>query len=545
MKQIQWILAVLFLSTVTFTSCKKDEDPQPTPNPNQEAYDNADFKNGGIMYDKFWASESNFDQNNSNLGTLGDYGDFFRCKQCHGWDGLGSAGAYISRGPKTSRPNVSGLNLYQLAQTKTADELFQAMKATNGRRDISTDLSTYDPEANNTEGDKMPNYTQLLTDAQIWDLVKFMKEGMYDVSQLYDGIYTGTYPTGSFAFENVGKDGNEANGNALYSEKCASCHGADGATLDLGGRTVGQFTREKSYEVQHKVKYGQLGSGMTGEFDMTLTEMKDLYKAMANPTNFPDANQISYNNADFKNGGIMYDKFWASESNFDQNDPNLATISDNADFFRCKQCHGWDGLGSAGAYINRAPKTTRPNVSALNLYQLAQTKTADELFEAMKATNGRRDISYDLPTYDPETNNTEGDKMPNYSQILTDAQIWDIIKYMKESMFDVTNLYDINIEGTYPTGSRTFSNVGKDGNEANGNALYSEKCASCHGADGTSLDLGGRSAGQFTREKSYEVQHKVKYGQLGSGMTGEFDMTLTEMKDLYKAMANSTNFPDL
>ena len=286
MKQIQWILAVLFLSAVTFTSCNNDDDLE--PDPNQVAYDDADLANGGIMYDKFWASESNFDQNDPNLATISDNADFFRCKQCHGWDGLGSAGAYINRAPKTTRPNVSGLNLYQSAQNKTAVELFEAMKATNGRRDISTDLSTYDPETNSAEGDKMPNYSQLLTDAQIWDLVKFMKEGMFDVTKLYDINITGTYPTGSRTFSDVGKDGDAANGNAFYTANCVSCHGADGTAEDLGGRSAGQFAREKSYEVHHKVKYGQLGSSMSGEFDMTLTEMKDLYKALADTTNFPN-----------------------------------------------------------------------------------------------------------------------------------------------------------------------------------------------------------------------------------------------------------------
>jgi len=286
MKQLQWILATLILGLVTFSSCNKDDDPK--PDPNQEAYENADFKNGGIMYDKFWASESNFDQNNQYLSTLSASGNFFRCKQCHGWDGLGSAGAYISRGPKTTRPNVSALNLYQLAQTKTATELYEGMKKTNGRRDISYDLSTYDPETNNTEGDKMPDYTQLLTDAQLWDMVKFMKEDMFDVDKLYQGTYTGTYPTGSFSISDVGRDGNEANGNAFYASNCASCHGADGTTIVLEGRSAGQFVREKANEVQHKVKYGQLGSNMAGDFEMTLAEMKDLYKALANTTNYPD-----------------------------------------------------------------------------------------------------------------------------------------------------------------------------------------------------------------------------------------------------------------
>jgi mono/diheme cytochrome c family protein len=164
------------------------------------------------------------------------------------------------------------------------------MKKTAGRRNISTDLSTYDPAtpASMTEGDKMPNYNELLTDAQIWDLVKFMKEGAFDVSQLYDATYTGTYPTGSASYANVGKGGNAANGNTLYSANCSSCHGSDGKLISMEGLSVGKFVRTKAYEVQHKVKYGQLGSAMVGEFDWNLAQMKDIYKALSDATAFPD-----------------------------------------------------------------------------------------------------------------------------------------------------------------------------------------------------------------------------------------------------------------
>ncbi|MDD3723800.1 MAG: cytochrome c, partial [Lutibacter sp.] len=163
------------------------------------------------------------------------------------------------------------------------------LKKTAGRRSISTDLSTYNPTTGNiTEGDKMPDLTELLTDAQIWDLVKFMKEGMMDVSELYDASYTGTYPTGSMTISNVGKDGNATNGKNYYNSNCVSCHGVDGTTLLMEGMTVGQFTRKKANEVQHKVHYGQLGSSMKGAFSITTTQMKDLYKALANETDFPD-----------------------------------------------------------------------------------------------------------------------------------------------------------------------------------------------------------------------------------------------------------------
>ena len=280
------LLSAFVLLTVIFVGCGKDDSTAPsTPT----AYEKASVAKGGILYDKFWATEAAFNQSDPNVAVFNAKSDFFRCKQCHGWDLLGANGSYINRGPKTSRPNVSALNLYQLAKNKTPQELFDAMKKTSGRRDVSYDLSTYDPASNSAGGDQMPNYAQILTDEQIWDLVKFMKEGAFDVSQLYDAVYEGSYPTGKATFTNVGKDGNAAAGKAYYAAKCSSCHGADGKAMLMEKMTAGEFTRKKPNEVQHKVKYGQLGSGMTGDFAITLAQMKDLYKAMADETAFPNA----------------------------------------------------------------------------------------------------------------------------------------------------------------------------------------------------------------------------------------------------------------
>lgn len=288
MKKIKWMLIVAVASAAIITACNKDEKQDPVPDANAIAYESASASQGGIMYDKFWSAQAQFDQSNPSISTFNTSADFFRCKQCHGWDGLGSNGAYIGRGPKTSRPNVSNLNIHDIAKNKSYLELFNAMKSAEGRRALSYDLSTYDPSTNFTEGDKMPDYSKILTDAQIWDIVKFLKEGMWDVSQLYDATYAGTYPTGSFTITNLGKDGDEAKGNLMYASNCAACHGDDGTTLALEGKTVGDFTRTKGNEVQHKIKYGQLGSVMLGDFDITLAEMKDLYKALSNETNFPN-----------------------------------------------------------------------------------------------------------------------------------------------------------------------------------------------------------------------------------------------------------------
>ena len=538
--------AILMIGLL-FQNCTHDVDPSTLTDPTEASYAAASSIKGGVMYDKFYGTDAGFDQTNPNLATMSAKGDFFRCKQCHGWDGLGNQGAYINRGPKTARPNVSGINLYQIAQTKTPKELFDALKSSTNRRAISYDLSTYNPATNSTEGDKMPDLSVLLTDSQLWDLVKFMKEGMFDVSELYTATTTGAYPTGTWSIANLGKTGNAANGFAFYTNNCATCHGATGTTLIIENMTLGEFTRKKANEVQHKVNYGALGSNpkMNG-FNLSLSQMKDLYKALADVSKFPGLAEISgYPMASATTGGIMYDKFYSTEAGFDQANPNLATMSAKGDFFRCKQCHGWDGLGNQGAYINRGPKTTRPNISEINLYEFGQTRTPQQIFDALKSTTNRRAISYDLSAYNPSTNSTEGDKMPNLNELLTDAQIWNLVKFMKEGMFNVNFLYDSTITGTYPTGTWTISNLGKDGNATNGDTYYANNCAVCHGANGSTLIIEGMTIGQFTRKKANEVQHKVHYGAIGSNPTmNGFDISISQMKDLYKALSNDVKYPN-
>jgi len=133
----------------------------------------------------------------------------------------------------------------------------------------------------------MPNYSQLLTDAEIWDLVKFLKNEVLDVTQLYDATYTGSYPSGQSTFSNIGKDGNAVNGKAYYDTRCSGCHGKAGKFIYMESMTLGKFLRSKPHESQHKVKFGQLGSSMSA-FKTTLAEMKDLYKAVADTIAFPD-----------------------------------------------------------------------------------------------------------------------------------------------------------------------------------------------------------------------------------------------------------------
>lgn len=285
---MKYLSIIIFLSVALIISCS-DDDNNVKPAEDPKEYIDASGINGGILFDKFWSVEAKYDQESPNLDKFKAHSDFFRCKQCHGWDLQGKKGAYISRGPKTSRPNIADRNLRAIAKNMKPQDLFNSLKNGVGkdRRDIAVDLTTYDPATNSTEGDKMPKLSQILTDAQLWDIVKYLKVEALDVTELYDATYTGEYPTGTVTFTNIGKGGDAAKGMAFYKANCESCHGADGTKLLMENMTAGKFTRSKPYEVQHKVKFGQLGSTMKPT-TITLQEMKDLYKALSDTDKFPD-----------------------------------------------------------------------------------------------------------------------------------------------------------------------------------------------------------------------------------------------------------------
>lgn len=257
----------------------------------------------------------------------------------------------------------------------------------------------------------------------------------------------------------------------------------------------------------------------------------------------------SYEQADGMNGGLLYDNFFkkgdvaAKFSN--SHNIDITAIKDNSSFFRCKQCHGWDRIGNKGYYSSSKPKAgKKPNVTNINLLDNAKEMSARELFDKIKNPANSRALNYDLSQYDPESNSLTGDAMPAYGTIFNDSEIWDLVKFVKENGEDYRNYYAMDIKGSYPGAKVTFLAIGKGGDAVNGNVIYTKSCASCHGADGTDIDIKGKSAGEFTRKKTYELAHKVKFGQPGSDMFGT-PLSTREMNDLHKALADKNRFPDM
>ncbi len=283
-----YILISLMIVFAMLAGCSDSDDSTTPPDP----YASADGGRGGVLFDKFWSAEAQHDPADPNLATYGAYADFFRCKQCHGWDLLGQGGSYIGRGPNANRPRVSAVNLRAIAAGMSPQELFDALKTGAGaaRRAVTADLATYNPTTNPTVGDQMPNLSEILSDQELWDIVRYLKEEAIDVTLLYDATYTGTYPTGTASYSNIGRDGDATSGAAYFAAHCAVCHGSTGTFIEVEDfGTVGEFLRHKPNEVHHKVKFGQLGSDphMVGFFDILDSEMKNLYKALTDTVAFP------------------------------------------------------------------------------------------------------------------------------------------------------------------------------------------------------------------------------------------------------------------
>ncbi|MDO8673661.1 MAG: c-type cytochrome, partial [Dehalococcoidia bacterium] len=172
-----------------------------------------------------WATQST----NTRTG-----GDTWRCKECHGWDYKGAAGAYGSGSHKTGFVGVMGA-----ASTKSKDQLIGILKG-------STSTSH--------------NFSSQIGDDGIASLADFLKGALIDESQYID--YSAKKPIGA----------NADRGKEIYGKACAGCHAADGTTFNFGTAAspeyVGTIAKDNPWEFTHKVRFGQPGTSMPAAIEM-------------------------------------------------------------------------------------------------------------------------------------------------------------------------------------------------------------------------------------------------------------------------------------
>lgn len=207
------------------------------------AYLLADVVRGGGLYDKWWkingASEPDFSPpfdkhplyppTDSVEGIGLQAGSTtFRCKECHGWDYKGLAGAYGSGQHRTDIVGVFGT-------LRTPRELFDLLKANPLDVPGGHDMDAFG-----------------MSDADIWDVVKMTLEGVVDTDDHID-------ESGAFV-------GSELGGSIDFSQVCLSCHGPDGRDIDMGHsgdpEYVGTVANDNPWEFLHKIRFGNPGTPM-------------------------------------------------------------------------------------------------------------------------------------------------------------------------------------------------------------------------------------------------------------------------------------------
>lgn len=463
-----WIITGFVMIALAAAACGQatpTEEAPPTvpptePPPPTEVIITGSDSVGGRLYDKWWkeagVDEPSGDQSlwasqstNTRSGS-----DTWRCKECHGWDYQGAQGAYGSGSHFTGFPGI--LDVAGISTT----ELLSAL-----------------------DGSGIPDHDfSAMGEESLGSLVVFMSEALVDVSPYID-------PETKAA---VG--GDATMGAELYNATCTACHGEDGRAINFHDEEepefVGNIALDNPWEFIHKVRAGQPGTAMPSAIDAgwSLQDVVDvLTYSQALPTEAPILGSIS-------DGGKLYDKWWAVVGIDAPEDDNPiwarqdTNTRSGSDTWRCKECHGWDYMGAAGAYGSGSHYTGFPGVLG------AQDKSFEELFAML--TGG----------VDPEH---------DYSA-MGESALNDLVAFLQEGLMDVSSLID----------SETKAAIG--GDAANGGDLYATTCAVCHGEDGRMINFGDEEepeyVGTIALDNPWEFLHKIRAGQPGTAMPSSIDL---------------------
>jgi len=195
---------------------------------NESKYATADALRGGLLYDKWWKVNGKAEPtgNHPRYPAAGKQSgaDTWRCKECHGWDNKGKDGAY------SSGSHLTGIKGVYEARNMNAANIFARITEHN----ISS-----------------------LSEQDIWDLSKFIKEALVEMDKYinFSGAKkksaTGDATLGKTLFENTGTGGGQ----------CIMCHGADGTAIKFDGTdAIGDVANDNSWEVLQKIRFGHPGS---------------------------------------------------------------------------------------------------------------------------------------------------------------------------------------------------------------------------------------------------------------------------------------------
>jgi mono/diheme cytochrome c family protein len=426
-----------------------EAEPEPEPveeeEPEPEMVIEGDLVQGGLLYDKWWAAADGAEEPTEDhvIWATQDTNEregstTWRCKECHGWDYQGVDGAYSSGSHMTGFPGVLG----------AADSPEAAVAAlTSGDHDFSSVMGEQD----------------------VNDLAIFLTEGLIDDTEFID-------------YDNKAALGDTANGEELYGEVCAACHGADGWQIPFhdGEEGVGTLAVDNPTETLHKIRFGNPGTDMPSSVGLgwSAQDSVDVLAYTQTLPVDPPASEAAVT------GGLLYDKWWVVAEVDEPSDDNPMWARQDTnersggDTWRCKECHGWDYQGVDGAYSSGSHMTGFPGV-------LGTEMSGDDIVSQL---TGGIDPEHDFSA-------------------MGDDNVAALAAFLSEALIDDTEFIDYDSKEAL-------------GDAANGEALYGEVCAACHGDDGWQIPFhdGEEGVGTLANDNPTETLHKIRFGNPGTGM---------------------------
>ncbi len=162
----------------------------------------------------------------------------WRCKECHGWDYMGAAGAYSKGSHHTGIKGVRAVAGKD--QTKIHEILM----------------------------DKTHGFTEeMLSHSAMDKLSLFLSRGQIDMGRYIDrksGVARGNPRRGAAAFQTI----------------CAVCHGFDGKEINFKDEQkpefIGTVCGKNPWEALHKIRFGQPGVGMVALASLDIEDQVDI-----------------------------------------------------------------------------------------------------------------------------------------------------------------------------------------------------------------------------------------------------------------------------
>jgi mono/diheme cytochrome c family protein len=203
---------------------------------------------GGLLYDKWWVAAGTDEPEGTNPVYPTEENamfkdpprsgpDTWRCKECHGWDYLGVDGFY---GPPSSHfTNIEGV-------LQLSDFVIQSKNEGDHSPQEIHDIIAFGIIG------QMAAYEGLISDDGIWDLTKFIVDGLIDNRLIVD--YSS--PDMNEIIPPIDLD----NGETLFNNICADCHGVDGeglAAFGTEGISLNDVALGNPVEFMHKIRMGQ------------------------------------------------------------------------------------------------------------------------------------------------------------------------------------------------------------------------------------------------------------------------------------------------